>query len=159
MERDWKVSEKDIRRAHVINANFFRVMNSSEAEKITGEPFTPKREKMWDIKVATNRKIYLTVMWFQAREIIATIIVAAIVFFLVLPLQAVAAILFATVIAAMVYIMSYLMRPVWCYRLYHDLGMYHQSSFADAFYGEINPLSIDEWGIRPKPAWITHFIT
>jgi len=158
MKRDWKVSEKDIKRAHARNANFFKVMNSSEAKELRVEPFTSKKEKMWDIKEATNRKIYLTVMWFQGREIIAVIVSAVVTYFWLFPKIAFAAIYFAVLIAVTVYIMFHLMRPNWHHRLYHDRGMYHQSSFADAFYGEIDPLSIEERGIRPKPAWITHFI-
>ena len=158
IERDWKVSEKDIKRARAGLVNFFKVMNSPETEEIRGEPFTPNDEKMWAIKNAASRKIYLTVMWFRAREIIAAIIVAAIVFFWVLPLEAIAAILFAVLFGSPAYILSRLMRPAWCNRLYHDRGMYGQSVLADAFYGEIEPLSIGEMGIRPKPAWITRFI-
>jgi len=158
MEKDWKVSEKDIKMASAELENFFKVMRSSDAEKITGQPFTPKDEKMWAIKRATDRKIYLTVMWFRTREIIAAVVVAATVFFWLSPLNVSAAVLFAAIFAAIAYILSHILRPDWSYRLYHDRGMYHESSLADAFYGRIKSLTIEEWGVRPSPAWITRFI-
>lgn len=158
MKDDWNVSSENMRRARKKLANFFKVMSSPEAEEIVKEPWMPKDEEMWAIREATNRKIYLTVMWYNVREIITAIIFALIAFFWTLPMSVFVAIVFAALFAIMMWLVVSFMRPSWHSRLYHDRGMYHQSFLADAFYGEINPLSIGERAIRPKPAWITRFI-
>lgn len=158
MRRDWKVSEKNMRTARGDLEKFFEVMRAS-GEKITGKPFTSTDEKMWTIRRAADRKIYLTVMWFRAREIIATVFVAAIVFFWLSATDVAAGVLFATMSAALAYFGSRIMRPLWSYRLYYDIGkMYQQDSLSDAFYGQIHPLTVEESEVRPKPAWIVHFI-
>ncbi|MDD4531140.1 MAG: hypothetical protein PHH21_00335 [Candidatus Pacebacteria bacterium] len=157
MKRDWKVSEKDMRMARIDLEKFFEVMRSS-GERITGKPFTSTSEKIWTIRRAADRKIYLTVMWFRAREIIATIVVAAIIFFWLSATDVAAGILFATMSAPLTYFASRIMRPLWSYRLYHGWMMYQEDCLSDAFYGEIHPLTVEESEVRPKPAWITRFI-
>lgn len=158
MRKDWKISKEDIERVRPELAAFFKVMQSPKLEEIGIEKFTPKDEEGWAVRRAVSRKIYLTVKWFQAREIIMTVIAVAITLWILLPIDMVFAILFTVVLAAALYFLAYISRPSWFPRLYHDYGMYRQSLWAEAVYGEIEPLSIGESTIRPKPAWITQFI-
>jgi len=158
MKEEWKISEEDIKRVRPELAIFFEVMKSPKLKEIGIETFTPNDEEAWAVRRAVSRKIYLTFVWFRAREIIAAVIVLAIALWVLLPIDIIGAIFCAPTFAVMVYFMVYVSRPIWVRRLYHDLGMYWQSSWAEAVYGEIEPLSIGQRGVRVRPAWITRFI-
>ncbi|MCK9445334.1 hypothetical protein M0Q50_00405 [bacterium] len=162
---DWNISDGDVERARERLEGYFKAMRRLEVQEFLEESWTPKKEEMSAIKEAANRKIHLTVMWLEVKEIIVAIIFAMIGFFAMIGLfgtMSTAPLIISVIVAAtfgtFAWFFTMLTRPCWLSRLYHKRGMYAQSVLASAFYGEFEPLSLGEGMVRPKPAWITRFI-